>query len=261
VAVRNDVILQPASGPAINLSEASGLIHVAGREIPVKNNTLFLNTGTTLPEGVNTISVPHGQRFDVALSDGSVVTLNAVTSMKFPFNFNGHTREITLDGEAYVKVARQTGKPFQVHLPNSTVEVLGTSFNINSYDSGLVKVSLIEGKVRMKAGKKTILMKPGQQAVFDQKTESLDTRPFNATVELGWQKGLYCFSEMPIEEVCGTIFRWFGVRAVVDNPAAGQRRFTGLLDKNTPMSFLLDGIKATTGTDFYFTADSTLHFK
>ncbi len=256
-----DVMLEVNGQPGINLTKSTGIINIAGKQIANKDNTLFLNSMDELPEGIRSLIVPQGKSYEVALPDGSVITLNASTRMDFPSSFKSAGREITLNGEAYLKIARQAGKPFLVHLPNSTVEVLGTSFNINSYDSAVVKVSLVDGKVRMKAGKKTVTMKPGQQAVFNQQNATLDTQPFNATVELGWQKGLYCFSDTHLDEICNAIFRWYGVHASLDNPGLASRTFTGLLDKKTPIGFLLEGIKATTGTDYYFTADSTLHFK
>lgn len=256
-----DVLLQVTGQPVINLTTSQGAVVIAGKQIPNKDNTLFLNSADELPEGIHSLIVPQGKSYEVALPDGSVITLNASTRMDFPVSFKGKNREITLNGEAYLKVAKQAGRPFLVHLPNSTVEVLGTTFNINSYDSSVVKVSLVDGKVRMKAGQKTVMMKPGQQAVFNKQTATIDTQPFNATVELGWQKGLYCFSDTHLDEICNTIFRWYGIHASLDNPDLASRTFTGLLDKKTSISFLLEGIKATTGTDYYFTADSTLHFK
>jgi transmembrane sensor len=256
-----DVLLQVAGQPPVNLTQTPGNINVGGKQIVNKDNTLFLNTGEALPEGINSLIVPQGKSYEVALPDGSVVTLNASTRMDFPFTFTGKNREITLNGEAYLKVAKQAGKPFLVHLPNSTVEVLGTTFNVNSYDSARVKVSLVDGKVRMKAGQKSVMMKPGQQAIFHKENATIDTQPFNATVELGWQKGLYCFSDTRMDEICNVIFRWHGIHAVLDRPDIASRPFTGLLDKKTSLSFFLEGIKSTTGTDYYFTADSTLHFK
>lgn len=260
-AINKDVLLEITGQPTINLTQSAGSVTIGGKTIPNKNNTLYLNASDDLPQGIHSLIVPHGKSYEVALPDGSVITLNAATTMDFPATFKGADREITLNGEAYLNIAKRAGKPFLVHLPNSTVEVLGTSFNINSYDSGMVKVSLVDGKVRMKAGKKTVTMKPGQQAIFNKEAATLDTQPFNATVELGWQKGLYCFSDTHLDEICNAIFRWYGVRATLDHPDLASRTFTGLLDKNTPIGFLLEGIKATTNTDYYFTADSTLHFK
>ncbi|MGF6848343.1 transmembrane sensor [Chitinophaga sp. W3I9] len=259
--INKDVLLEITGQPTINLTQSAGNVTIGGKTIPNKNNTLYLNASDDLPQGIHSLIVPHGKSYEVALPDGSVITLNAATTMDFPATFKGADREITLNGEAYLNIAKRAGKPFLVHLPNSTVEVLGTSFNINSYDSGMVKVSLVDGKVRMKAGKKTVTMKPGQQAIFNKEAATLDTQPFNATVELGWQKGLYCFSDTHLDEICNAIFRWYGVRATLDHPDLASRTFTGLLDKNTPIGFLLEGIKATTNTDYYFTADSTLHFK
>ncbi len=70
--------------------------------------------------------------------------------LEFPFSFTEGSREITIFGEAYIKVAKNPSKPFIVHLPGSTVQVLGTEFNVNTYDSGIVKVSLVEGMVNFK---------------------------------------------------------------------------------------------------------------
>ena len=259
--LNTDVMLQMPGNHTINLSASPGMITIAGHQLPVKNNTLFLNSAAELPGGINTLTVPSGKSYRVALPDGSLVMLNAATRMDFPFTFKNGSREITLNGEAYLKIAPGPGSPFLVHLPNSTVEVLGTSFNINSYNSGVVKVSLVDGKVKMKAGKKTVLMKPGQQAIFDQQKATINTRPFNASAELSWQRGLYSFSDTPMDEMCDAIFRWYGVHAVLDHPGIARSTFTGLLDKGTAIGFLLEGIKTTTGTDYYFTADSTLHFK
>ncbi|SEA59854.1 FecR family protein [Chitinophaga terrae (ex Kim and Jung 2007)] len=255
------VTLQLADKSVILLDTADAVLIIQGQQISNKNNILYLNTLSRLPAGQNTLQVPAGKKYDVVLPDGSLVSLNAATTLSFPSKFEGRNREISVNGEAYLKIAPQARQPFLVHLPHTTVEVLGTSFNINSYDNSKIRVCLVDGKVKVKAGKKEVLVKPGQQAIFNEQTTSLRTQPFNATVELGWQKGLYSFSDTPLNEVCESIFRWYGVKAVLDNQDLNKRKFSALLEKSTPLSFLLEGVKATTGTDYYFSADSTLHFK
>jgi ferric-dicitrate binding protein FerR (iron transport regulator) len=257
----NHIVLQLANNETINLDEANAVLNIKGQQISNKSNVLYLNSVSHLPEGQNSIHVPVGKKYDVVLPDGSLVSLNATTSISFPSVFAGKKREIEVNGEAYLKIAPQSRQPFLVHMPHTTVEVLGTSFSINSYSDEKIKVSLIEGKVKVKAGKKEVLVKPGQQVVYNQQTASLHTQPFNSTVELSWQKGLHSFSDTPLKDVCESIYRWYGKKAVVDNPAAGKRKFNALIESSTSLDFLLEGIKATTGTDYYFDADSTIHLK
>lgn len=261
INLEKHVVLQLADNSVIQLDKSDAVLNIQGQQISNKNNTLYLNTLTQLPPGKNILQVPAGKKYDVVLPDGSLVSLNAITTLSFPSKFEGNNREITVNGEAYLKIAKKAQQPFLVHLPHTTVEVLGTSFSINSYDQSKIRVCLVDGKVKVKAGKKEVLVKPGQQAIFNEITTSLRTQPFNATVELGWQKGLYSFSDTPLNEVCESIFRWYGVKAVLDNQNLSKRKFSALLETSTPLSFLLEGVKATTGTDYYFDADSTLHLK
>ncbi|WP_158563349.1 FecR family protein [Chitinophaga silvatica] len=255
------VYLKLANQEVIQLDGSATVLNIAGQQIANQNNVLYLNSSSHLPEGNNTIQVPAGKKYDVILPDGSVVNLNATTTITFPSKFDASKREIAINGEAYLKISKQEHQPFKVHLPHTAVEVLGTSFNINTYDNSKIRVCLVEGKVKVKAGNKEVIVKPGQQAIFNAPKASLHTQPFNASVELGWQKGLNSLSEAPLNEVCDAIFRWYGVKAVLDDPKLSKRKFSALLDKSTPLSFLLEGVKATTGTDYYFDADSTLHLK
>src|SRR5690606_25037817 len=113
----------------------------------------------------NIISVPFKRDYKLILSDGTEVWLNSLSNLRFPFNFIGEKREVFLEGEAYFKVAKDT-KPFIVHVGETDIKVLGTSFNINS-DGTQVITSLVEGSVLNSAGNESVLLKPGYQSIFE----------------------------------------------------------------------------------------------
>src|SRR5690606_7064334 len=117
----------------------------------------------------------------------------AASRLQFPFRFNGQSREISLlSGEAYIKVAANASKPFIIHTPESTVQVLGTEFNINAYDPGVVKLALVKGAVRVRAGADNLVVKPGMEAVYTPE-KGLYTQPFDAREVLGWRTGKHFF--------------------------------------------------------------------
>ena len=119
------------------------------------------------PRTLNTLVIPETQTFKVSLSDGTEVWLNSLSQIKFPFVFSREKREVWVNGEAYFKVAKNPYCPFIVHTSLTDIKVLGTEFNVNTYDSLQTNVALIRGSVstRSKSGQ-SILLKPGFQAEF-----------------------------------------------------------------------------------------------
>ena len=89
-----------------------------------------------------------GVKSTIELADGSKIWLNADSKVQYPALFNGSTREVYLNGEAFFDIAKNPSKPFIIHLSNGTVRVLGTSFNIKAYDNEpVVETSVATGKV------------------------------------------------------------------------------------------------------------------
>src|SRR5699024_1177303 len=99
------------------------------------------------PSAMKEVKAEHGQRVNLTLDDGTSVVLNSASALKYPSRFDGSTREIELEGEAFFSVARDESKPFLVHTTEATVQVLGTKFNINAYPrKQKVEVVVAEGK-------------------------------------------------------------------------------------------------------------------
>lgn len=98
----------------------------------------------------NTISIPAGERFNLTLSDGTQIWLNGESSLRYPVNFTTEKRIVTLTGQAYFEVSKDEEHPFIVITQNMNIEVIGTSFDVNSYpDSELNTMTLVTGKVKV----------------------------------------------------------------------------------------------------------------
>lgn len=254
--------LQLANGETIDLSSKKDSITVngGGTQLSNKNNSLTYTSknNTTAPEQVNQLWVPPGMDYRITLSDGTHVFLNSATTLRFPFHFSGNTREITVDGEAWLQVAKDEDRPFILHTPKGTVQVLGTSFNVNTYDAGRIKVSLVEGAVSFAAADKQTILKPGQAITYlEDKGTTLTAVNEN---ELLWIKGKYKLDNTPMKEITKVLPRWYGVNVVIDNPATAEKRFTGTILKAEPIQEFLDAIKLTTGADSYY-KDGVLHIR
>lgn len=264
---------QPLASPAINTiqlqitgNQAIDLTHQQGSV--TAGNVVLNNVNKTLSYSSNidvntttwaTIMVPPGKDYTLQLSDGSEIQLNAATKLKFPLTFNGKSREVYLTGEAFFKVAKNATKPFYVHLPNSTITVLGTSFNINTYENNVEKVSLVEGSVKMASLKDSMKLKPGNSIRYTPEF-GMQMSPFDERETLSWRRGIYLFHNATLREVSEVLPRWFGGAVVIENPAISGKRFTGLIDRNKPIERSLDILKATNGMDYTIRGD-TIYLK
>jgi transmembrane sensor len=210
---------------------------------------------------MNSLTVPAGMNYKIVLADSSVLRLNAGTRLQFPFSFSGNNREISLDGEAYLEVAQNPDKPFIIHTPNSTIQVLGTSFNVHTYDSGIVRVGLVNGAVLLKAADQEIIIKPGQEAVYTFR-KGITVRPFDEAA-LGWLGGYYYFEDMRLDEIAPVLQRAFGTEIILDDPDMAKERFSAPLDKKHSLSFFMDNLRrsATYRIEYYFDKDKALHLR
>ncbi len=252
------VALQLPDGEVVNLGSTQQHVTVGDVTLNAEENLLSLKTRNKTGRAV--ITVPAGQDYKIKLSDGTEVQLNAASRMLFPVVFTGNSREVTIYGEAYLSVASDEKRPFIVHLPNSTVQVLGTEFNVNTYDNAHEQVALIKGAIKLEADATTLMLKPGF-AVRYEKGQHMQATPFDAEELLAWREGTYVFHSTTIDEICGVLKRWYSINAVYDDASTGQRRFTGYIDKSRPMQHFLDDLRFTGHFDYYFDRDSVLHIR
>lgn len=162
--------------------------------------------------GFHTLSTPKGGQFQLELPDGTKIWMNAESTLRFSSNFADKERYITCEGEVYFEVAKRmvNGKamPFKVSTKGQQLEVLGTSFNLNSYGDKVI-TTLLEGKVSLKDElSNPIFLAPNQQAVYQQGFKVQEVDPMYA---VAWKDGDFAFQKAKIEEVMRDIARWYNV--------------------------------------------------
>jgi transmembrane sensor len=183
----------------------------------------------------NLLSTPRGRIYRVELPDGSIVNLNAASSLHFPTVFGNDERRVTLTGEAYFEVAKDDSKKFVVIGPGMTIEALGTQFTINSYeDEPDVKVTLIEGSIRVNKEKSSVILKPGQQASMSQKSfssQSITVSTADVEQEMAWKNGLFIFQKATVDEMMRQFARWYDVEIVIEDTVKDGRTISGLINR------------------------------
>ena len=143
----------------------------------------------------NTLSTSKAEQYQLLLPDSSRVWLNAASSLTFPTRFKGNSRTVELTGEAYFEVAHHKNVPFRVITKEQEIEVLGTHFNVNSYDNeNSVKTTLLEGKVKVNPRGLTpaVVLKPGEQAKLT--AEQLNISQVDVAHATAWKDGLFRFN-------------------------------------------------------------------
>lgn len=206
-------------------------------------------------KGWNTLFVPTGKDYKVVLSDGSIVHLNAFSRLRFPFSFDGKTREVYLEGEAYFDIAANASQPFIVHTAETSVRVLGTSFNVNAYSDSLVVTSLVEGSVMTKVEESEgLVLKPGMESTY-RKGYSQQVASFDEAITLAWRKGEYAYYNKPLGTLDAVIFHWYGKQLLFEDPLLANKMLTGVIERNQPVTDFLESLDKTSGITYRITDD------
>lgn len=164
---------------------------------------------------MNTISTPKGGQYRISLPDGSQVWLNAASRLTFPTVFTGESRLVELVGEAYFEVVQNKKLPFKVITSKEEIEVLGTHFNVNSYnEEESSTVALLEGKVKVSLPSSEFkVLNPGEQTIV--KGESLEVHPVDLLEAIAWKNGEFMFNNESMKSVMQKIARWYDVEVIL----------------------------------------------
>ncbi len=186
---------------------------------------------------------PWGQRSTIYLSDGTEVNLNAGSRLTYEKNFSTKERFVTLEGEAFFKVAHDHPRPFRVLAAGVVTEALGTSFNVNAYDTSQVAVALVTGKVKVHRAdrekkEKGVILLPGEGASF-QAVKGFVTYQFDPTLVLSWKEGILLFKHADEETVFNTLERWYDVRFEKMNDTGKNWDYTGSFERKSLEHVLL----------------------
>lgn len=199
----------------------------------------------------NTIETPRGGQYQLILPDGTKIWLNAMSSLRYPTHFSKNERRVMLAGEGYFEVAKNKTLPFRVECRNQLVEVLGTQFNINSYqDEKNVRTTLVEGSVQLSAlkGNKKVLLKPGNQAALS--GESFSVLPVDTDAEIAWKNGSFVFNKQSLDGILRELSRWYNVDIEYRNESARKRLFSGSISRFENAIQVLDILELTGNVHF-----------
>lgn len=225
----------------INEDGSSQVVDVNGNVIGSQEGAQLTYTDSSDVETLvyNTLHIPYGKRFDVTLSDGTHIHLNAGTILKYPIKFlKGLKREIFLiTGEAYFDVAKDINHPFIANIEDLDIRVLGTKFNISSYkEENQIKTVLVEGSVSILKDKETYnvssstVLPKEHMATWNKKSEKLVITETEVEDHIAWIDGRLILNEVPFNKILKKLERQYDVVFVNNNKAIENRVFTARFD-------------------------------
>ncbi len=276
----NKAVLTLADGTKIDLDKEQDGI-VVGNEITYSDGTAILSTEVgksesqedspsgTVKEKLTTpyyvLTTPKGGTYQVVLSDGTKVWLNAGSTLRYPIRFTGDKREVFLEGEGFFKVSRQGSlparrssqtasdkeqpAPFIVRTRGQQNTVLGTEFNISAYPdekeikttlaSGVVKVTPLQGLSDFLTSElpDSKILKPNEQSILS--ATGLQTRNVDINSEIAWKNGDFVFRNEDLETALRKVARWYDVEIVYDASAPKNLELGGWVSRSKSLSAVL----------------------
>lgn len=193
----------------------------------------------------NTLSTTRGEQTEVRLPDGTLVFLNAESSLKYPTSFvKSDKRKVSLTGEGYFEVAKDRVHPFIVQTQKQEIKVLGTHFNVNNYaDEPVIATTLIEGSVQVTSGNKTEILKPGEQAINDGNRIKISTIDVDNAID--WKSGNFYLDRLNFRSVMRKIERWYDVEVIYDASVTDDIASVGWISRKKKLSDILKFIEAS----------------
>lgn len=191
--------------------------------------------------------VPYGERRHIVLSDGSEVWVNAGSLLVYSREFQGDTRTLLLNGEAYFNVAKNPDKPFIVKTESMDVEAIGTSFNVQSYpDAGNCVTTLETGKVKIHTKEKELepyILLPDEQLIYSRASRSVSKKKVDANKHTTWKLGYLVFQGNTFDDIMKAIERNYGVTVHYNSDKFSGRFFTMRFSPDEELEQVFEVIK------------------
>ncbi|WP_438422875.1 FecR family protein [Aquimarina macrocephali] len=242
----NEVTLQLSDGSLETIQENELFKEIKNNDgtvvgVQEKGKIVYQNEKNNIAEvkpSINTLKVPYGRKFQLELSDGTIVHVNAGSTLKFPVRFiAGQVREVELSGEAYFEVARNEEAPFIVSTNGIKTEVLGTKFNVSSYtDDPFSEVVLVEGSVGVFKNKDRFnkdidqILKPNQKASLLKSGQNLNISTVKTENYTAWVDGILLFKNESFENIIKKLERSYDKKITINYPKIKKEKFTGQFD-------------------------------
>ncbi|RYZ24220.1 MAG: DUF4974 domain-containing protein, partial [Sphingobacteriales bacterium] len=239
--------LELADGTTILLADGTTNGRLAAGMKMNAEGTLLVDSssavqGATL-QPLHLLKVPRGGVFRLSLSDGSTVTVNAGSTLAFPGSFDAGPRKVFLSGEAYFEVAKDPVRPFIVSSGNTDITVLGTKFNVNSYEGIYENITTVtEGKVSVASGSTKVVLLPNEAAGV-RKTGVIEKYRLDAAQAVAWKNEEFLFRDAPIDQIMQELERWYDASIVYE--AKPTDHFNLQISRNERLSKVLKLLEMT----------------
>jgi len=232
-----------------NLEEGGG-IHITNKpgEILAYEKTDKESAGLSFHK----LIIPPGARYQLQLSDGTQVWMNAASEIEYPVTFGNEERRIVLSGEAYFEVTEDTKRPFFIEANGYEIRVLGTSFNVSTYRTdSYMQTTLVTGKVEVtgRNGKK-LNLEPGQMVMIDNESQSQTIENVDTRFYTSWRDGILYFNKVSLYDLSIKLERWYDADFEFINPEKKWLIYSGAMENSRNIEFLLDLISQTADVSF-----------
>ena len=242
-AGRQGAILTLSNGRQIVLDSAANGVLTRDAGVQVIRKGGELSYGGNADEVLyNQVVTPRGRKWQLTLSDGTKVWLNAASSIRYPLSFVGRERLVEVSGETYFEVAPDKNKPFRINIAGKgKIEVLGTHLNVNAYDDeDAIRTTLLEGSIKIIRGGSNSLLSPGQQAVLFNGTEDIKViNDANIDEVMAWRNGRFIFSDMGLKAIMRQLTRWYDVDVVYEGKVP-EIRVGGIIHNDVYLSTVME---------------------
>ncbi|MBS7199551.1 MAG: DUF4974 domain-containing protein [Bacteroidales bacterium] len=244
-------ILLMDNGEKIELSDSMTL--AIGKGILASDNQLdYGNTEKNLTSGYHTLKIPRGGEYRLKLSDGTVVFLNSESELRYPVNFGANSREVELKGEAFFDVVTDQQRPFVVRAEQVRVKVLGTSFNVNTYDKDYIETVLVEGSIELQINdhNQEWRIKPNELARFDRKNKTVEVKEVDVLPYVTWKEGYFVFKNQSMEKIMKIMARWYDIKIKYEDETIKTLHFTGDIKRHADISVILNALTSSVNVNY-----------
>ena len=226
----------------------------------------------------NTVTTKAGDKASINLPDGSKVWLNGDSKITYVGDFGNKTREVYLSGEAFFEVTKDKTKPFIIHTRTINLKVLGTAFNVRSYDNEKeTETALVHGSVEVTLRNRPdqkIFLKPGEKLLVKnfpvdtslnyKKPKRDEETPIavltnmhyygtdSSSVETSWTKNQLEFNDEPLDKIALNLERWFNIRITITDESLKKEKYTATLEDDDKLKDFLEALKLAEGSHFRY---------
>ena len=218
---------------------AAMFILIAGGTWVVLNTTTFMNKAQYI-----VFEAPYGEKSKMTFPDGTVVWLNAGSSLKYSNKYNTDDRVVELEGEGYFEVAKKKKIPFVVHTRGYDVVVKGTKFNVTAYpEDSNITTTLMEGAVELLKEKQHIAMKPGESVTLNVVSGKFTLTKVNPDVSKAWSENRIEYDNISLRELAAKLSRQYDVKIHLLTEEVGDKRFSISLRNQETIGEVMSALK------------------